>query len=263
MPTASPLRASTAACSPTITSSIGDGVVCCRHWRHWSVYIKTGGAGRNVIEAAAPAALDLADKARVLVFSFGAVTSGIPHNWAATADNPGVNLLTRLSDTEALRAADYILGVRRPGDLAGFASLGIELGLRNPRRTTALRAHPHRQGECVYHLWSFIASREGHRGLPQRLILYGCGDFLNDYEGIRGYEDFRSDLALMYFADIEPATGNLAALDRASSDQEVSAWPPFEAGHRVAPTHAPAGMSAVRHRDRARSGRAAGLFLSN
>ena len=24
-----------------------------------------------------------------------------------------------------------------------------------------------------------------------RLILYGCGDFLNDYEGISGYEEFR------------------------------------------------------------------------
>ena len=45
-----------------------------------------------------------------------------------------------------------------------------------------------------------------------RLILYGCGDFLNDYEGIRGYEEFRDDLVLMYFADIQPA-GTLAALE--------------------------------------------------
>src|SRR5262249_34513625 len=44
------------------------------------------------------------------------------------------------------------------------------------------------------------------------LILYGCGDFLNDYEGIRGYEEYRSDLALMYFVDIVPETGALAAL---------------------------------------------------
>jgi poly-gamma-glutamate capsule biosynthesis protein CapA/YwtB (metallophosphatase superfamily) len=32
-----------------------------------------------------------------------------------------------------------------------------------------------------------------------RPILYGCGDCLNDYEGIGGYEEYRSDLALMYF----------------------------------------------------------------
>jgi poly-gamma-glutamate capsule biosynthesis protein CapA/YwtB (metallophosphatase superfamily) len=41
---------------------------------------------------------------------------------------------------------------------------------------------------------------------------YGCGDFLNDYEGIRGYEQYRDDLVLMYFADTAPA-GTLAALE--------------------------------------------------
>ena len=46
----------------------------------------------------------------------------------------------------------------------------------------------------------------------ERLILYGCGDFINDYEGIGGYEEFRADLSLMYFATIDPATGNLNAL---------------------------------------------------
>ena len=45
-----------------------------------------------------------------------------------------------------------------------------------------------------------------------RLILYGCGDFLNDYEGIRGYEEYRGDLAPMFFADLDPATRNLVAL---------------------------------------------------
>jgi len=45
-----------------------------------------------------------------------------------------------------------------------------------------------------------------------RLILYGCGDFLNDYEGILGYEQYRDDLALMYFADLEPTDGSLRAL---------------------------------------------------
>jgi poly-gamma-glutamate synthesis protein (capsule biosynthesis protein) len=45
-----------------------------------------------------------------------------------------------------------------------------------------------------------------------RLILYGCGDFLTDYEGISGYEEFRGDLALMYFASIDPSSGQLISL---------------------------------------------------
>jgi poly-gamma-glutamate synthesis protein (capsule biosynthesis protein) len=36
---------------------------------------------------------------------------------------------------------------------------------------------------------------ELHRGKP---ILYGCGDFLNDYEGISGEEEYRPDLVLAY-----------------------------------------------------------------
>ena len=45
-----------------------------------------------------------------------------------------------------------------------------------------------------------------------KLILYGCGDFLNDYEGIGGYEHYRSDLGLMYFATVDPLAGRLVQL---------------------------------------------------
>jgi poly-gamma-glutamate capsule biosynthesis protein CapA/YwtB (metallophosphatase superfamily) len=46
-----------------------------------------------------------------------------------------------------------------------------------------------------------------------KLILYGCGDFLNDYEGIGGFEQFRGDLCLMYFVDLEVSTGRLLSLE--------------------------------------------------
>ena len=45
-----------------------------------------------------------------------------------------------------------------------------------------------------------------------KLILYGCGDFLNDYEGISGHEAYRGDLTLMYFVRAEPQTGKLVSL---------------------------------------------------
>ena len=50
---------------------------------------------------------------------------------------------------------------------------------------------------------------EVYRG---RLVLYGCGDAINDYEGISGHEDFRADLRLLYFAQVAADTGTLAAL---------------------------------------------------
>jgi poly-gamma-glutamate synthesis protein (capsule biosynthesis protein) len=45
-----------------------------------------------------------------------------------------------------------------------------------------------------------------------KLVLYGCGDFLNDYEGISGYEQFRAHLSLMYFPTINSRTGELVEL---------------------------------------------------
>ena len=45
-----------------------------------------------------------------------------------------------------------------------------------------------------------------------KLILYGCGDFLTDYEGIGGHESFRGDIGAMYFPSVDPASGELTAL---------------------------------------------------
>ena len=50
---------------------------------------------------------------------------------------------------------------------------------------------------------------ELHRG---RLILYGCGDFINDYEGIAGYAELHPELSLMYFPEVDPSSGMVTAL---------------------------------------------------
>ena len=41
--------------------------------------------------------------------------------------------------------------------------------------------------------------------MVDRLVLYGCGDLINDYEGIAGQERFRGDLRLLYLARLDPA----------------------------------------------------------
>jgi len=41
---------------------------------------------------------------------------------------------------------------------------------------------------------------------------YRRGDFLNDYEGIRGHEHYRDELGLMYFPTLHPQTGRLPRL---------------------------------------------------
>jgi poly-gamma-glutamate synthesis protein (capsule biosynthesis protein) len=46
----------------------------------------------------------------------------------------------------------------------------------------------------------------------ERLILYGCGDFLNDYEGIERFDKFRKDLTALYFATVDFEAGRLVQL---------------------------------------------------
>src|SRR6185369_11902077 len=79
--------------------------------------IKSAGAGRNRSEAAAPAIMDVAGKGRVLVFSFGSETSGIPTNWAAGANSAGMNLVPDLSDKTARAIQAGIRERKRPGDI--------------------------------------------------------------------------------------------------------------------------------------------------
>jgi len=62
-----------------------------------------------------------------------------------------------------------------------------------------------------------VHGHSSHHVLPfeiigGKLVLYGCGDFINDYEGIAGHEAFRPDLALMYFPRLARASGKLDEL---------------------------------------------------
>lgn len=177
------------------------------------VGLATAGAGETHEEAWRPAVLEVAGKGRVLAFSFGAEDSGIFPEWAAREDGPGVALLPDFSRATVRRISERVRAVKREGDVA-LASIhwGSNWGYGVlPHHRTFAHALIDEAGVDLVHGHSSHHPRaiEVYR---ERLILYGCGDFLNDYEGIRGYEGFRSDLTLMYFASVEPASGRLLSL---------------------------------------------------
>jgi poly-gamma-glutamate synthesis protein (capsule biosynthesis protein) len=175
--------------------------------------IKTAGAGSNIREAQAPAILQVSGKGRVLVFSFGSETSGIPWNWGASENKPGVNLLRDFSEKTIRAIGDAIDRVKRANDIVVMSiHWGGNWGYVVPadHRTFAHRLIEEAGVDIVHgHSSHHVMGIEVHK---QKLILYGCGDFLNDYEGISGHESYRGDLALMYFVDIDPATGILVNL---------------------------------------------------
>jgi len=174
--------------------------------------IKHAGAGMNGEKAGSPAVLDVPGKGRVLVFAFGSVTSGIPLEWAAGRDRSGVNLLEDLSDQTSRRIASKMREAKGPGDVT-VASIhwGGNWGYEIPEAQIHFAHRLIEEGVHLVHGHSSHHAKalEVYQGRP---ILYGCGDFLTDYEGIRGHEVYQGDLAVMYFIQLDPSSGGLIDL---------------------------------------------------
>ena len=173
--------------------------------------IAHAGAGKNAQQAGAPAIVDLPGKGRVVFFSFGVASSGIPPEWRATNSTAGVNLLEDLSEATATRVAKRMREHQKPNDLL-IASIhwGGNWGYEIPREQIAFAHTLIDNGVALVHGHSshHVKGIEVYKG---RLILYGCGDFLTDYEGISGYEKFRGDLALIYLIDVDSGSGKLVS----------------------------------------------------
>lgn len=175
--------------------------------------VRGAGAGRDRLLAAAPATVAIPGRGRVHVFSFGHASSGIPATWAATGNRPGVNLLPDLAAKAAQGIGDAVREVKGPGELA-IASVhwGGNWGFPIPDEqiTFAHRLIDDAGIDIVHgHSSHHVKGIEVYRERP---IIYGCGDFLNDYEGIGGDEGYRGDLGLMYFARVNRADGRLREL---------------------------------------------------
>lgn len=181
--------------------------------------IKTAGAGANLAEAKAPVVVEVTGKGNVTVLSVGLESSGIPQQWSATRTRPGINLLSDLSNASVQRIKQDVQtiqatqtkhhsnnimlvsihwgsnwGYEIPAEHIEFAHALIDIA-----NVDIIHGHSshHALGIEVYH---------------DRPIIYGCGDFFNDYEGISGNESYRDDLSLMYLVDIDPTSRKLVGL---------------------------------------------------
>lgn len=175
--------------------------------------IATAGAGPDLEAARAPARLPLGDGGKhLLVFAWAMEDSGTPRDWAASHRQAGVAWLPDPSPEGAARILDTVAAHRRPGDLV-IVSLhwGSNWGDAVPARQRIFARQLVEGGVDLVHGHSSHHPRT-LEVWNERLILYGCGDFLNDYEGITGHEDYRPDLALMVFPTLDTATGRLLRL---------------------------------------------------
>jgi poly-gamma-glutamate capsule biosynthesis protein CapA/YwtB (metallophosphatase superfamily) len=173
--------------------------------------LRTVGAGRDLAEAERPAVVALAQQARLIVFAFGLESSGIPPSWAARRERPGVSLVGDLSQRTAAAIIERVQQVKQQTDIV-VASFhwGGNWGYDVPADHVRFAHWLVDGGVDIVH------GHSSHHPRPvevyrKRLIIYGCGDLVNDYEGIAGHDEFRNDLALMYFVVVSPA-GELLGL---------------------------------------------------
>ena len=175
--------------------------------------LPAAGVGLDQARARHPVAVPLPHgRGRALVFSCGTACSGIPPDWAATATRAGVDLLPSLSPAAADALIARTQAARQHGDIVVVSiHWGANWGYEVPGDQVRLARRLIDGGVDLIHGHSSHHPRpvEVYRG---KLVLYGCGDCIDDYEGITGYETYRDDLRLLYFASVEAGTGELAAL---------------------------------------------------
>ena len=171
------------------------------------------GVGKNEDEAAEPAIFKVGE-GRVLVYSYGSPGSGIPEGWAAKKDRSGVNFLSDFTEEQVEEIRKNISATRKIGDIVVFSiHWGPNWGYSVPEAHRNF-AHALIEKAAVDVIFGHSSHHPmGIEVYKNKLILYGAGDFINDYEGIGGHEKYRGELSLMYFPELDPHTGDLIDLE--------------------------------------------------
>ncbi|MFD7845851.1 CapA family protein [Nocardia sp. NPDC059764] len=167
--------------------------------------IRTAGAGTDIAAACRPAVLEPVTGRRVVIVSVASTSSGVPVAWAAQHHRPGVWLLDGPPGRGvADHVAAHLLAHDRTGDVLIVSvhwgpNWGYGVGLSEIQFAHRLID----AGVDIVHGHSSHHPRpiEIYRGKP---ILYGCGDVIDDYEGIAGHESYRPELRLLYLISLEP-----------------------------------------------------------
>jgi poly-gamma-glutamate synthesis protein (capsule biosynthesis protein) len=175
--------------------------------------IASAGAGADAVQAEQPARLPLPGGARVLLFAWALPDSGVLPGWAAGPGRPGVALLPDLGAGSAQQVLRAVERHRQPGDVV---VVSLHWGANwVPRLPEAQRRFAHRLIDLG--AADVVHGHSAHHPLPielhaGKLVLHGCGDLLNDYEGIVAPGHLRSDVACAYAATLDRGDGRLRAL---------------------------------------------------
>lgn len=176
--------------------------------------LETAGAGIDQAAAQRPAVWLGPRGKRWLIFAWASIDSGVPHPWQATLQRPGVQTLEILDKHTASQISQTVRRYRQAGDRV-IVSLhwGENWGWAVPEAQQAFAHHLIDSGEV-----DLVYGHSSHHPRPievyqSKLILYGCGDLINDYEGIGHRVLSASGICPLYFATLSNSTGELLQLE--------------------------------------------------
>jgi poly-gamma-glutamate capsule biosynthesis protein CapA/YwtB (metallophosphatase superfamily) len=175
--------------------------------------IQSAGAGLSPHQAQRPARWQLGDGCQLLLFAWAFTSSGVPPAWTVQPGHPGVALVSGINNGSVKWLCRCIKRQRRPGDRvvvslhwgANWVPVVPEQHRWLARQLIELAGVDVVFGHSSHHPLPL----EIHQG---RLILYGCGDLINDYEGLPPHGPWRSDLVCLYGLELERRSGALTAL---------------------------------------------------
>ncbi len=211
-----------------------------------NVHVKRIGAGwNNIADAMQPAVLKNVypygfaparnDKRGVDVAAFGLCfeDSGVPRDWEATEQSMGVFLAMR-DDKVPERLLSAIAKLKKESNAIIIVSIhfGANWGFEVPRTHVAAAKTLVDAGADVIHGHSSHHAKTAML-YKEKLILFGCGEFFNDYEGIRPHAGFPENeylghLRLLYFVDVDAKTHNFNRLEIVLMRQKMFALTTLE-----------------------------------
>lgn len=169
------------------------------------------GAGSDAESAWKPATVDV-PPARLVVLGIGMGSSGIPRDWEAGPSTPGVAYASGNLEATLDSVCQSIESIGREGDIP---VVSIHWG---PNWGYGIPAQHRRLAHALVDAGvSLIHGHSSHHPMGieiyrERPIFYGCGDLINDYEGIGGHDAYLPDLRALYLLDLEN-DGRLAGLE--------------------------------------------------
>ena len=175
--------------------------------------LKVVGVGQDLIQAITPQVIEVGQRNRIIVIGLCSRSSGVPGAWAAKTDQTGVYLIDEQDLSWIYSLKERITKIRQAGDiLVCSIHWGGNWGYTVPdyrqylaHQLIDLVGADVVHGHSSHHAMAIEVYRD-------KLILYGCGDFINDYEGIGNHQEFRDDLRIMYFVNLD-TSGKLSQLE--------------------------------------------------